>query len=56
MIRDDFVCACGAPAEPSEPLIDPPVQNFNGVPHYVGVCCKPECDANPVLVPVKEEA
>lgn len=54
MIRSDFVCSCGAPAEPSEPFIEPPVQDIDGIPHYVGVCCVAECNAKPVLVPVEE--
>ena len=54
MLRDDFMCSCGEPAEPSEPNIEPPVRDVDGIPHYVGVCCVEECDAPPVLVPVKE--
>ena len=52
MRRPDFVCECGELAEPSEDGIAPPVQH-NGTPEYVGVCCNPECDAGPIIVPVE---
>ena len=52
MKRGDFVCGCGAPLEPSEIHIDPPVRETDGLAHYVGVCCVPDCDAHEVLVPV----
>lgn len=52
MRRSDFVCECGELAEPSEDGVIPPIQICNGKPEYIGVCCSPECDAGPVIVPV----
>lgn len=52
MKRADFVCDCGSPLEPSEIHIDPQVREIDGLAHYVGVCCVPDCDAPDVLVPV----
>ena len=53
MRQPDFVCECGEPAEPSEDGVAPPVRYCNSKPEYVGVCCNPECDAGPIIVPVE---
>ena len=55
MRRPDFVCKCGELAEPSEDGVNPPIQHCNGKPEYIGVCCNPECDAGPIIVPVEVE-
>jgi len=53
MVRDDFVCSCGAPLEPSEPNVEPVTTvKGDGKAYYRGVCCVPECNAGPKLVPV----
>lgn len=62
MVRDDFVCTrikpctslkqCGAPLEPSEAQIMPEIVMVEGTAYYRGVCCAPECDGAPKLVPV----